>query len=657
MSYDKLAKDILKNVGGEANVNSVVHCTTRLRFKLKDEDKANTDILKDMDGVVTVVKSGGQYQVVVGNQVPEVYDELVKGSGLAGDGIVPDDDGEKMKPLDAFIDMISGIFAPTLGVLAATGMIKGLVAMLVAFNWVAATSGTYIILNALGDSFFYFFPIILAYSASKKFHVNPLLAMVIGASLVYPTIVAQLPATLAATGGKALYTLFAGTIFESPIYMTFLGIPVIMMSYASSVVPIIVSIWFASKVEPFFQKRIPEVVRTFLVPMLTALVVVPITFIFIGPLTTWASDIVATGFSAVYSLSPIAAGAVLGGLWQVLVIFGLHWGLIPLALLNISTQGSDPILALMLGTTFAQIGSVLAITIKTKNNKLKALGYSSFISGIFGVTEPAIYGITLPRKKPFVITCISAAIGGMILGLFGTKGYLLGGLGIFSIPSYLNPKTGIDMSFYAVPIAIVVSFVLSYVLTMMFGLTKADQEVPVVVETTNATTTASVPAKSEQVEEEVLVSPLKGQVLPLADVKDPVFNSGAMGNGIAILPEIGQLYAPADGVISLVFPTGHAVGMKTDSGAEILMHIGMDTVELGGKFFEIQTEMDKVVKKGDLLLKFDIDEIKKAGYEIITPIIVTNTPRYKEVNAIAKEQSNVIVGDDLLDLETNLGGK
>ncbi|MHC9537750.1 beta-glucoside-specific PTS transporter subunit IIABC [Dellaglioa sp. BT-FLS60] len=656
MSYDKLAKDILKNVGGEANVNSVVHCTTRLRFKLKDEGKANTDVLKDMDGVVTVVKSGGQYQVVVGNQVPEVYDELIKGSGLDGDGIVPDNDGEKMKPLDAFIDMISGIFAPTLGVLAATGMIKGFVALFVAFNWIATTSGTYIILNALGDSFFYFFPVILAYSASKKFHVNPLLAMVIGATLVYPTIVAQVPATLAASGGKVLYTLFSGTIFESPIYMTFLGIPVIMMSYASSVVPIIVSIWFASKVEPFFKKVVPEVVRTFLVPMLTALVVVPVTFLFIGPLSTWASDLVATGFSVVYSFSPIAAGAVLGGLWQVLVIFGLHWGLIPLAILNISTKGSDPILALMLGTTFAQIGSVLAITIKTKNKKLKGLGYSSFISGIFGVTEPAIYGITLPRKKPFIITCISAAIGGMILGVFGTKSYMMGGLGIFSIPSYLNPKTGIDMSFYAVMIAMVVSFVLAYVLTLMFGLTKADQEVPVAAEATT-TTTKVAPVQSEAVKEEVLVSPLKGQVLPLSEVKDPVFNSGAMGKGIAILPEIGQLYAPADGKISLVFPTGHAIGMKTASGAEILMHIGMDTVELEGKFFEIQTEMDKVVKKGDLLLKFDIEAIKKAGYEIITPIIVTNTPRYKEISDLAKEQSDVIVGDDLLDLEVTIGGK
>lgn len=655
MSYEKLAKDILKNVGGEANVNSVVHCTTRLRFKLKDESKANTDILKNMDGVVTVVKSGGQYQVVVGNQVPEVYDALIKGSGLDGDGIVPDNDGEKMKPLDAFIDMISGIFAPALGVLAATGMIKGFVSLLVAFSWVAPTSGTYIILNALGDSFFYFFPIILAYSASKKFHVNPLLAMVIGASLVYPTIVAQLPATLAASGGKVLYTLFAGTIFESPIYMTFLGIPVIMMSYASSVVPIIVSIWFASKVEPFFKKVIPEVVRTFLVPMLTALVVVPITFIFIGPLTTWASDIVATGFTAVYTFSPIAAGAVLGGLWQVLVIFGLHWGLVPLALLNISTTGSDPILALMLGTTFAQIGSVLAITIKTKNKKLKGLGYSSFISGIFGVTEPAIYGITLPRKKPFIITCISAAIGGMVLGAFGTKGYMVGGLGIFSIPSYLNPKAGIDMSFYAVLIAIVVSFVLAYILTLMFGLTKEDQEVPVAVVETKVTTPA-VPVEVEM-SGEILGSPLKGEVLPLSEVKDPVFSSGIMGDGIAILPEVGRLYAPADGKITLVFPTGHAVGMVTDDGAEILMHIGMDTVELEGKYFEIQTEIDTVVKKGDLLLKFDIEGIKQAGYEIITPIIVTNTPKYKKIKPLAKDQSEIIVGADLVDLEINSGGQ
>lgn len=376
MAYEQLATDILANVGGSDNIRSVVHCTTRLRFKLKDEKKAQTDTLKNMDGVVTVVQSGGQYQVVIGNQVADVYDALLKIGNIAGEGIVPDDDDQqpKMSLLDRFIDLISGIFAPTLGVLAATGMIKGLVALFVAVGWLTTKSGTYQILFALGDSFFYFFPIMLGYSASKKFKVNPFLGMVIGATLVYPSIVGLIPSTLAQSGAKPLYTLFAGTLFESPIYTTFLGIPVIMMSYASSVIPIIVAVWFTSKVEPFFKKVLPEVIRTFLVPFCTALVVVPVTFLVIGPLSTWLGDLLGAGSNALYQFSPVVTGAVLGGLWQVLVIFGLHWGIVPLAILNISTLGYDTILTLVFAASFAQIGSVLAITLRTKNIKLKGLG-------------------------------------------------------------------------------------------------------------------------------------------------------------------------------------------------------------------------------------------------------------------------------------------
>lgn len=287
MKYEKLATLIIENIGGKENINSLMHCTTRLRFKLKDEKQANTDFLKEADGIVTVVQSGGQYQVVIGNHVADVYSAINQLAGITGEE--EESDTSKGSPLDRFIDMISGIFAPALGLLAATGMIKGLLSLFLTFGWLADSSGTYIILNALGDSFFYFLPIMLGYTASLKFKVNPFLGMVIGASLVYPSIVGLSPMAMAAAGAEPLYTLFAGTIFASPVYITFLGIPVIMMSYSSSVIPIIIAIWFASKVEPVFKKVIPDVVKTFLVPFCSALVIVPITFIVIGPISTWVA--------------------------------------------------------------------------------------------------------------------------------------------------------------------------------------------------------------------------------------------------------------------------------------------------------------------------------------------------------------------------------
>lgn len=465
MKYAQLVAMIIENIGGKDNINSVVHCTTRLRFKLKDENRAKTDFLKAAEGIVTVVKSGGQYQVVIGNHVADVYQELMEQTGLLGQEQVPDDN--KGSLLDRFIDLISGIFAPALGLLAATGMIKGVLALLLTFGWLSEASGTYIILQALGDSFFYFLPIMLGYTASKKFGVNPFLGMVIGATLVYPTIVGYNPLAMMASGAEPLYTLFSGTLFESPIYLTFLGIPVVMMSYTSSVIPIIVAIWFTSKVEPFFKKIIPDVVKTFLVPFCSALVVVPITFLVIGPISTWLGTALGAGSLAVYHFSPLMAGMILGGLWQVLVIFGLHWGLVPIGLLNLTTLGFDPILTLTFAASFAQIGAVLAVVLRTKDQKTKGLGISAFISGIFGVTEPAIYGITLPRKKPFIASCIAAAVGGGILGFMGTKSYIVGGLGIFGIPSMINPKTGIDSTFYGIFIAIGLAFVIGFVFTLI----------------------------------------------------------------------------------------------------------------------------------------------------------------------------------------------
>ncbi|MDY0406727.1 beta-glucoside-specific PTS transporter subunit IIABC [Virgibacillus sp. 179-BFC.A HS] len=643
MKYEQLAKDIIENVGGKENVNSVFHCITRLRFKLKDESKAQTEVLKNMDGVVTVMKSGGQYQVVIGNHVPDVYNAVVEIGGFNAERPVDTDDvegGKKQNLLNSFIDLISGIFTPILGVLAAAGMIKGFNALFLSFGWLGEASGTYQLLNAAGDALFYSLPIFLGYTASKKFGMKPFVGMAIGAALVYP-------ALSGLTEGEPLYTLFAGTVFESPVFITFLGIPVILMSYASSVVPIILATYFGSKVEKGLNKIIPDVVKTFLVPFFTLLIVVPITFLVIGPVATWASQLIGQGSIWLINLSPIVAGIFLGALWQVLVIFGLHWGIIPIALNNIMTLGEDPILSLIFAATFAQIGAVLAVLLKTKQQKLKTLSIPAFISGVFGVTEPAIYGITLPLKKPFIISCIAAGIGGAILGAFKTKGYIMGGLGIFGFPSFIHPKEGITVGLWGAVIAVIIAFILAFVLTYLFGLRKDHQAAEPSSEKAAATTVQK--ENAVKIENEIIVSPLNGEVKALADVKDSAFASGALGKGVAIEPSEGKLTAPVSGTVTALFPTNHAIGLTSDNGAEILIHIGMDTVQLDGKYFTGRVEQGSKVEKGQLLIEFDMEQIKKAGFPVTTPVIVTNSDQYKDT-AITKAPE-VKNGEQLLSLE------
>lgn len=638
MKYEQLAKDIIANVGGKENVSSVVHCITRLRFKLKDESKANTEVLKNMDDVVTVMKSGGQYQVVIGNHVPDVYKAVTTVGGFQGQTPVEEEEGPKGSLLSRFIDIISSIFTPVLGVLAATGMIKGFNALFVAFGLVDSTSGTYQILNATGDALFYFLPIFLGYTAIKKFGGSPFVGMAIGAALVYPTL-----STL--TAGEPLYTVFAGTMFESPIFVTFLGIPVILMSYSSSVIPIIISAFFAAKVEKWLKTVIPDVIKAFVVPMLTLLIVVPLTFIAIGPVATWAGSLLGQGTLAIYNVSPMIAGLLLGGFWQVFVIFGLHWGLVPIAFNNLATLGYDTILATVFAASFAQTGAVLAILLKTKNQKLKTLSIPAFISGIFGVTEPAIYGITLPLKKAFIMSCIAAGIGGAIAGATNVTGYIIGGLGIFGIPSYISPE-GIDFGFYGAIISIVVAFIAGLVLTLLFGGINKEQKA-----TTETTSAASEVAatKVQNVQNEEVVSPLNGEVIALSEVKDAAFSSGALGHGVAIEPSEGKLVAPVAGTVSALFPTKHAIGITTDSGADLLIHIGMDTVQLEGKFFTAHVSQGDYVKAGQLLIEFDMEQIKEAGKPLTTPIVVTN---HKEFNLKLADAKQVKTGAPLFTLDS-----
>lgn len=644
--YDDLAERIVEKVGGRENIESLTHCITRLRFSLKDEGIAKTKELKTMQGVVTVMQSGGQYQVVIGNHVAEVYQAVVKAAGIA-EATSEKEKGEKKS--GSFIDIISGIFAPTLGVLGATGMIKGFNALFLFLGWLHEDSGTYQILQVIGDSFFYFFPIMLGYTSAVKFEANKFVGMTIGAAMVHPGISAIME-----TGG--LYTILEGTVFESVVYTDFLRIPVILTNYASSVIPVILSVWLASKLEAFFKKIVPDVIKLFVVPLLTLLVTVPVTFLMIGPAATWLSNLIGLATNLIYGFSPLLAGLFVGGFWQVFVIFGIHWGLIPIAINNLATQGYDAILAMSFAASFAQIGVVLAMWIRTKDKGLKAMTIPAFISGLFGVTEPAIYGVTLPRKKPFIVSCIAAGVGGGIIGFLQAGGYLIGGLGIFGFTNFINPVNGSFVGMWQAMFASAVAFALAFVIELIFYREEgeipreeaAGRKVKNGKEADSGSTAGSTGkgAKAKRQGNVKVYSPLTGKVIPLTQVKDQVFASGAMGDGVAIVPTEGKLYAPASGKITTFFPTGHALGITTEEGAEVLVHIGMDTVELKGKYFYAHAVQNEVVSKGKLLVEFNIEKIKEAGYDITTPVVITNTDAYEQVDSVQKEK--VRTGDEFM---------
>lgn len=468
MKYETMIWEITEKVGGKDNIASVYHCMTRLRLQLKDEEKADDEGVKAIDGVLSIVKNGGQYQIVIGQHVRDVYKEMSILLGLDAEKSEVKDAKEfkeemkKKKVANQFIDLISGVFTPVLGMLTATGVIKGILALLSASGLLAADSGTYQLLNIVGDCFFNFLPVFLGYTAMKKFGGTPFIGIAIGAALVYPSITTIM-------AGEPLYTLFSGTIFESPVYVTFLGIPVILMNYASSVIPVIVTCFFAAKVERFFAKRISELFKTFAVPALTLIISVILGFMVIGPIATFASNLLGAAFTALFALNATLSGFLYGALIQVCVMFGVHWGFVAISVNNLATMGYDPITIAGLASAFAQAGVVLMIMLKTRNKKLKSVCGPAILSAMVGITEPAIYGVTLQFKKPFILACLASGIGGAIIGFGGVKQYFYGTNGIFGWLQVINPQTGFDSSVIAAILACIVSFVAAIVLMAIFG--------------------------------------------------------------------------------------------------------------------------------------------------------------------------------------------
>ena len=652
--YEDLAREIVKNVGGKENVSSLTHCITRLRFKLKDESRAKDDVLKKMEGVVTVMKSGGQYQVVIGNHVPEVYAEVLPLLGMEEGTPDQIEDTPSGSLFNRAIDAISGIFQPILGIMAACGMVKGLNALFVAIGLYSDAGGGYLVLNAVGDGLFHFMPLFLGYTAAKKFNLKPMIGLVIGAIMCYPGVQNS---TLSA-GGEALYTLFEGTMFASDVYTTFFGIPMIAMDYTGTVIPVIFVVYFASKCEKFFSRFIPDLVKFFFVPMLTLIVAIPVGFLLIGPVATFGSTIIAETVMSVRNFSPLLAGAIVGATWQILVIFGLHWGFIPVYINNILTNGYDNVMMPFFACTFATSAVVLGILFKTKDQKLKEMALPNFISGIFGVTEPAIYGILLPLKKPFIISCVAGCIGGGFYGAFNFRKFMMGGMGIFEFPAMIEPDGSMGNLIVAVT-GVIITMVIAFAATMIFY----KEEAPEALADTGAQGAAAgsreqsftandsrtqAAANGQLVNRLEIASPITGTVIRQEAMKDEAFGSGALGKGVAILPKEGKVFAPADGVISAFFPTLHAIGITTDTGAELLIHVGLDTVQLNGEGYTAKAAEGDRVKKGQLLLEFDIALLQAKGFCIETPVLVTNADDYLDIMETSAESVNA--GELLLNI-------
>lgn len=608
--YTNLAADIIKNVGGKENIQSLTHCVTRLRFKLIDESKANDEVLKNMDGVVTIVKSKSieQYMVVIGEHVTDVYNEILKQLGLESNSNVSNNnDGKKESPINRALNVIMGGMGPILNLLCACGIIKGLTVIL-AILGVSAESGVYMLLNAAGDCFFYFLPLMLGYNLAKKFEIDPFFGLILAAAMCYPTI--------------------------QNVDLNFWGYKV-NTTYTSTFMPILFGMIFAAPLYKFIDKHMPTMIKGFMTPLLTLVISFPLTFIIIGPVANLIGAGLNTVLTSVCDFSPLLAGLLLGGLWQVFVIFGIHGVLTVIAFMDLVAGNPSQMLAFSYPASFATVGTVLAVYLRTKDEKLKSIALPAFISSIFGVTEPATYGVTLPRKKIFVVNCIGGAVGGVVVALTGLKMYSYAGMGVIGLLGFID-KTSPNI------IGIIMMTILPLLASLVLGLiiykdsdydyldgnksNKKDMK-------DNKENNVSDDAKSDKIlkEEEAILMPVDGVIKSLSTSEDDAFASEALGKGCLLIPDNGKVYSPVNGEVKIVFPTKHAIGIVSENGCEILIHIGINTVALEGKHFESYVKQGDKVSAGQLLVSFDKEEIEKEGYCSEIPVLVTNTSDYLDI--------------------------
>jgi len=616
MNHQELGIKILELVGGEENVQSVIHCMTRLRFNLLDNSKVKRSELESLDGVMGTNISGSQFQIIIGNDVPKVYKEILNNSHLKEDS----NNGEKSgrtNVISSIFDVISGVFTPILPAIAGAGMIKGILAILVTLGWIDPASQTYIILNAIGDGAFYFLPILLAVSCARKFGSNPYIAATIAAAILHPTLTALLSA-------------------GEPI--SFIGLPVIAAVYSSTVIPIILAIWIASHVEKFVDKFTHASLKLIVVPTLTILFVVPVTLMTVGPLGVILGDYLSNGLSFLFEDFGFIAMVLLAGTFSLIIMTGMHYALVPVIINNLTVKGIDYIVAAMFLANMGQAGAAFAVFLKSKNKKFKSLSLTVSITALMGITEPAMYGVNVRLKRPFAGALLGAAVGGVYYAITGVAAYILGGsVGLPGVTSFIGP------TFVHALIGLAVAFFAATIISYLLGFEDIPEESK---EETKTDVAAGLPVAEG---DSVLISPIKGEVVKLSEVSDPTFSSEVMGEGIAIRPHNGKVVSPVNGVVTTLFRTKHAIGITSEEGVEILIHVGIDTVKLDGKHFEALIQQGDSVVIGQPLLEVDIEAIKQEGFDTVTPVIITNTTSFAKVGKT--NLATVTHNDVLLTLE------
>lgn len=602
--YEKLAVDIIDAVGGKNNIIKASRCATRLRLVLKETTNEAKENVSNLTGVITVVESGGQFQVVIGTHVGKVFDKVASELNLDSNAI---EDAPKASVLNRIIATMSAVFAPFIYILAAAGILQGCLILVNMANPSFSSTGTYEVLSFMSWAPFTFLPIFIAITASKHFKCNTFIAVACCAALVSPTW-AEI-ASRVASGEN----------------IRFLGISLAETTYTSSVLPPLFLIWILSYVEKFVDKILPDVVKALFTPFICMIVMVPLTILAIGPLSDSLATGIANGYNALYNFAPAVAAAVIGGLWQIVVIFGVHWGVTPMCLANYDLYGMDTFQAFQTMAVIAQAGAVLGVFIKARNKKTKNMALSAGITGIFGITEPAIYGVNLRFKKPFICGCIAGAIGAVVGSFFNIAYYAYAGLpGLLTVVNAITPNN--SKSIIGMLIGAAISFFGAIILVQVIGF--GEKETEEKNENNDVNVNEGQPILNMGIKE--IKSPISGKVIELEKVNDPVFSSGAMGKGVAIEPIDNKVYAPFDGVIEFIADTKHAIGLLSDDGVEVLIHVGMDTVKMNGKGFDVKTKVNSKVKAGDLLLEFDKSVIEKEGYSLITPIVITNTDNYED---------------------------
>ncbi len=676
MNAKETASRILKEVGGEENVQYLTHCVTRLRFNLHSMENVSENRIKNIPGVVGVVNKGGQFQVIIGQEVVSVYNALLalgdfstgaasksqggqnqggqnQGSqGQGGQGQSGQADEEKKGMVNRVLDTIAGIFSPIMSIIAGAGMIKALLSILTVFNLIDKSGNLYYFLNFIADASYYFLPIYLANSAAKKFGCNPFMAMLMGGILLHPN--------LSALSGTA-------------DVVSVVGLPVRIATYSSSVIPIIMIVFVLAYVEKFVEKITPSLIKFIAKPVLTILIMSPIALVVLGPLGSIIGDGLVSLLLAIEDVAPWILPTVIGAFMPFLVMTGMHYSLLPAYVNSLSALGYETIIGPgNLPSNIAQGAAALCVAVKTKNKEFRQLAVSSGLTALLGITEPALFGVNLRLKKPLIATTIGGGLGGLYAGITGVQRYGGGGAGLAAIGLYVGDGyTNVMNALIAAAIAFAATFAIQWYLGFEDvdaepsggddGVGAGGSEGGSAGVSSGSGACSSTGAGHEigacsgaesdtsKSADMMIGSPVDGEIIPISQVKDDAFASEVMGKTVAIQPENGRVYAPADGVIAAVFETKHAIGMTADNGAEILIHVGIDTVELNGKYFTAHAVNGKRVKKGELLLEFDKEAIEKAGYDPVTPVILSNSMLFE--NLKKADPGKVKAGEMIMDLQ------